>query len=63
MINSPLNNRLTRLEQAGNQADSCKRSYHISHPIINPNGSVHEVLETIIENGVVIRDDCGRPLG
>ena len=56
-----LSNRLSSLELAANQAYPSQRSYHILHPIINSDGSVHEVLETIIENGVAIRDDCGRP--
>ena len=61
-MSKPLSSRVANLELAANQADPSKRNYHIYHPIINPDGSVEKVFETIIENGVVIKDDCGRPL-
>ncbi|MEP7173674.1 MAG: hypothetical protein ABI705_09330 [Aestuariivirga sp.] len=62
-MSKPLSNRVISLELAANQAYPCQRSYRIFHPIINSDGSVHLVLETMIENGVVIKDDCGKPLG
>jgi hypothetical protein len=62
-MSKPLSNRLSSLEMAASQSDGAKRDYHIFRHIINPNGSVHKVLETIIKDGEVIRDDCGRPLG
>ena len=51
-MSNPLSNRLDKLEAL--QSAPVIRDYHITHPIINPDGSVHEVLETVIQNGVVI---------
>lgn len=62
-MSKPLSSRVASLELAVSHDDPSKRSYHILRPIINADGSVEKVYETIIENGVVIRDDCGRPLG
>lgn len=62
-MSKPLSNRLDKLEADARNFGPTGHNVHIIHPIINPDKSVHEVLETIIENGVVIRDDCGRVLG
>ena len=62
-MSKPLSNRLDKLELAADQSAGENRNYHIIHAITNPDGSVSKELHTIIENGVVIRDDCGRPLG
>ena len=62
-MSKPLSNRLNKLEADALSSSPAGHNVHIIHTIINPDRSVHEVLETIIENGVVIRDDCGRPLG
>jgi hypothetical protein len=61
-MNKPLTNRLEKLELAAERTTP-NRDYHIIHAITNPDGSLHKELHTIIENGVVIRDDCGRTLG
>jgi hypothetical protein len=57
-VSKPLGNRLERLEAEAQKAAPASRDLHFTYPIINPDGSVHEVLETIIKDGVVIRDDC-----
>lgn len=62
-MNRPLGTRVSNLESALGQSLDLKRRYHIFRPIINPDGTVEKVLETIIEDGVVIRNDCGRSLG
>jgi hypothetical protein len=62
-MSKPLSNRLDKLEAEVLHSSPVGHNFHIIHTIINPDHSVHEVLETIIENGVVIRDDCGRRLG
>ena len=62
-MSKPLSNRLDKLEADALQSSPAGHNVHIIRTIINPDKSVHEVLETIIENGVVIRDDCGRKLG
>ena len=62
-MSKPLSIRLDKLEAETLNSSPAGHNVHIIRTIINPDHSVHEVLETIIENGVVIRDDCGRPLG
>lgn len=62
-MSKPLSNRLEKLEAHALTSSPAGHNVHIIRTIINPDHSVHEVLETLIENGVVIRDDCGRPLG
>ena len=53
-MNKPLSNRLEKLEAEAPNSFPASRDLHITYPIINPDGTVHEVLETIIRNGVVI---------
>ena len=62
-MSKPLSNRLDKLEAEALNSAPTGHNVQIIRTIINPDHSVHEVLETIIETGVVIRDDCGRPLG
>jgi hypothetical protein len=62
-MSKPLSNRLEKLELATEESAGENRDYHIIHAITNPDGSLHEELHSIIENGVAIRDDCGRALG
>ena len=61
-MSKPLSNRLDKLEAEALNSSPTGHNVHIIRTIINPDHSVHEALETIIENGVVIRDDCGRRL-
>lgn len=62
-MSKPLSNRLDKLEAEALNSSPASRDIHITHSIINPDGTVHEVLETIIKDGVLIRDDCGRAIG
>lgn len=61
-MSKPLSNRLEKLEADALSFSPAGHNVHIIRTIINPDHSVHKVLEIIIENGVVIRDDCGRVL-
>jgi hypothetical protein len=64
-MSKSITTRLERLELTANLAAELAKplDWHIRYKILNPDGTLHQTLETIIENGVVIRDDCGRPLG
>jgi hypothetical protein len=53
-MSKPLINRLEKLETDAHQTAPPLGNLHMTFPIINPDGTVHEVLETIIQNGVVI---------
>ena len=53
-MSRPLSNRLDRLEADVLQSMPVSHNVHIIDVIVNPDGSVHEELETIIQNGIVI---------
>lgn len=53
-MSKPLSNRLDKLEAEALNSAPVNHDVHILQIITNPNRTVHEVLETIIQNGVVI---------
>ena len=51
-MSKPLSSRLEKLEAL--HSAPVRHDVHILNIITKPDGTVHEVLETIIQNGVVI---------
>jgi hypothetical protein len=57
-MSKPLSNRLDKLEAEALHSAPANQDLHIFLSVINPDGTVHKVLETIIKDDVGIRDDC-----